>query len=96
MIFKYNRIIEKELFATSRTGQYLKGLTIFPMCITNAGLAGISSSAELEATEVSYGEVKVGVMTNQYYSLGALPATRKSFARVFPGFCTKRWPWSHV
>jgi len=55
------------------------------MCITNAGLAGISSSAELEATEVSYGEVKVGVMTNQYYSLGALPATRKSFARVFPG-----------
>jgi len=86
MIFKYNRIIEKELFATSRTGQYLKGLTIFPMCITNAGLAGISSSAELEATEVSYGEVKVGVMTNQYYSLGALPATRKSFARVFPGF----------
>jgi len=40
----------------------------------------------IEATEVSYGEVKVGVMTNQYYSLGALPATRKSFARVFPGF----------
>lgn len=86
MVFKYNRIIEKELFATSRTGQFLKGLTIFPMVITNAGLAGISSSEVLEATEISYGEVKVGVMTNQYYQLGALPATRKSFARVFPGF----------
>lgn len=87
--FKMNigieKIVARNTVTNVRTVQYLKGLTVFPMFITSAGLAGIAANINTEATEVGYGEVKIGVVSNQKYLFGALPVSRKSFNRIYPG-----------
>lgn len=80
----YHKVVSREVLNTARTSQFLKGLSVFPLFLTNSGLAAISSGPGVEASEVGYGEVKVGIISNQVYTFGALPISRKSFNRVNP------------
>jgi len=80
-----NKVMSRDTLVNIRQNQFLRGITIFPLFITNAGLAGIAPEEGFEAAEVAYGEVKVGIMMNQQINFGALPTSRKSFERTFPG-----------
>jgi len=80
-----NKVVNKQTFVDQRTSQYLRGLTVFPLTITKAGMAGIATTEAAESSEVAYGEVKVGVISNQTFTFGALPTTRKSTTVLYPG-----------
>lgn len=80
-----NKVIHRETLNEARKYRFLRGLTVFPLVITNAGMAGVAPGAEFEAAEVAYGEVKVGAIMNQMITFGALPTSRKSFNRVYKG-----------
>jgi len=80
-----NKVMSRDTVLNIRQNQFLRGITIFPLFITNAGLAGISAETGFEAAEVAYGEVKIGFIMNQHITFGALPTSRKSYERTFPG-----------
>lgn len=85
--FTYNKLINKVTVAENRTHQYLAGLTIFPVVISRAGLVGLVNALvpETGASEVAYGQAKLGVIVNQDITFGALPAPKQSTSRVFYG-----------
>lgn len=84
-VFEYEKMISRDTLANHRTHMFMKGFTLFPLFIVQAGLVGIAGTETTEALEVSYGEVKLGVVMNQRYTFGALPANRKSSNRLYPG-----------
>lgn len=83
--FEYEKYMARETVVSFRTNTFLKGYTVFPMFIIRAGLVGIASNETNEASEVAYGETKIGVVMNQKYTFGALPISRFSYNRLYPG-----------
>lgn len=79
--------LEKIVHRTSleeRSGQFLAGLTVFPMIVSKAGLVGIGAFGA-PAVEVTYGAPKVGVLHNYKVTFGALPRSRISVSRIYAG-----------
>lgn len=80
----FEKVMRKSTLLTRET-QFLAGLTVFPLVIVRAGLVGLKDEGLPQATEVSYGECKVGVITNQNITFGSLPVTNRDTSRYYGG-----------
>lgn len=83
--FQVEKIISRATLLSSRKQDFLKGITVFPIFIARCGLEGIATAEGAAASEVAYGQVKLGVVSNQLYTFGALPQSRISTARTYTG-----------
>lgn len=84
LCFKFNQFLNRQTFNTVRNGgNFLKGITVFPMVITYAGLQGIGTGET--ATEVAHAAPKVGVVHHQHYMFKAVPVSRLSTSRIYKG-----------
>lgn len=83
--FTVEKIVSRSNLTNSRLYQFLKGVSVFPLFIARCGLEGISTAENAASSEVAYGQVKLGVVSNQLYTFGALPTSRVSTARTYTG-----------
>lgn len=67
---KWNKTFRRQTFLDTRTDEYLKGLTVIPMVIQKAGLAGIIESGEGEAVEVAHAAGKAGYAIQYEWDIG--------------------------
>lgn len=81
----YEKVINKDTLVSIRTQNFLKGLTVFPIVLAHGGLVGISSAEGVEASEVSVGKAKVGMVSNHQILFGALGQNRFSAERTYSG-----------
>lgn len=88
VVFDMHKILSRSTLAEVRNQQFLAGITVFPMLICRAGLAGVATNLAGvggSATEISHAPVKVGTLTNYIIKFGALPTSRHSSSFVYPG-----------
>lgn len=81
----FEKVISRSTIENTRQSFYLRGLTVFPMVIAHAGMVGISTDLNAEATEVAYGKVKLGTISHHQIKFGALPQNRFSSSRTYSG-----------
>lgn len=87
MNFKINieKFVKRSTVDEIRIQSFLKGISIFPMFICRSGLIGVKTAEQTQAAEVSYGEVKVGVVSNHQITFGAVEPVNRDTARFYPG-----------
>lgn len=78
----YNKAISRKTFLNVRKTEYLKGFTVFPFIIVEAGLVGISSTTGTRSAEVSTAVPFVGVFSDYLLRFGSLPESRNSTNRL--------------
>lgn len=83
--FSVEKIVSRSNLQSTRLNQFLRGLSVFPIVIARCGLEGIAVTENGASSEVSYGQVKLGIVSNQLYTFGALPTSRLSSARTYTG-----------
>lgn len=82
----YNKVFNRKTFEEVRETTFLKGITVVPFLIVRAGLVGIKENeAAPNATEVSYGSPKIGVVHNCQYNFAGLEVNRFKTSRVYKG-----------
>lgn len=82
---EYEKLVPRIHMLETRKDEFLRGLTIFPLILAYGGMVGLSTAEGTEATEVAFGKTKLGMITNQYITFGALPLDRFSTARTYSG-----------
>jgi len=86
--FHYEKVVSRSTIAEVRGGQFLAGLTIFPMVIVRSGLVGVlpeGTGSGTPAGEVTNAACKVGAVTNYQIEFGALGAARLSTNQAYMG-----------
>lgn len=82
----FNKVFSRKTFEEIRESKYLKGITVIPFLIAKAGLVGIKENeATPNATEVSYGSPKIGIVHNSFYNFCGLEVNRFKTSRVYKG-----------
>lgn len=67
---KWNKTFRRQTFLDTRTNEYLKGMTVIPMVIQKAGLAGLIEEGAGDAVEVAHAAGKAGYSVQYEWDIG--------------------------
>lgn len=81
----WNKLITKAWLEQQASNTYLAGITVVPLLIVRGGMVGVASEAGAEASDVTYSELKVGVISQHKYKFGAVPVNRYKIQRIYQG-----------
>lgn len=81
----FNKLITKRYIAngSGNTGTNIQGLTVYPVVIARAGMVGVTGGEV--ATDVTFGPVKLGVITTQKWMFQAVQPARFKVNRIYEG-----------
>jgi len=80
---QFNTMLERSSMLSMRSNSFLKGITVFPVLITSAGMVAVT--ADGVAPEVAYAGPKVGVIHDYTYTFAAVPVNQRSVSRAYNG-----------